>query len=83
LHGFSKLTDRTAPDQLRRIASQVQTLAAIGAALRLRQQSKEADPAVQTRLAAVMEAAIPHGLDGLDAQQVSDALVPGCISQRM
>jgi precorrin-6B methylase 2 len=60
--------------ELRRIASQVQALAAIGAALRLRQQSKEADPAVQTRLAAVMEAAIPHGLDGLDAQQVSDAL---------
>src|SRR5712691_2436376 len=60
--------------ELQRIAGHVQTFAAIGAALRLHQAKKEADPAVQARLLAAVEAALPGGIDGLDARQVSDAL---------
>jgi precorrin-6B methylase 2 len=60
--------------ELRRIAADVQTFAAIGAALRLQQAKKQTDPAVQARLLAAVEAALPGGLDRLDAQQVSDSL---------
>src|SRR6516162_8167489 len=61
--------------ELRRIAGPVQAFAAIGAALRLHQAKKPADPAVQARLLAAVEAVLPGGLDRLDAPQVSDALV--------
>jgi len=60
--------------ELGRIAGHVQTFAAIGAALRLHQAKRQADPDVQARLLAAVEAALPGGLDKLDAQQVSDAL---------
>jgi methylase of polypeptide subunit release factors len=60
--------------ELRRIGGHAQMFAAIGAALRLHQAKKQADPAVQARLLAAVEAALPGGLDGLDAHHVSDAL---------
>ena len=60
--------------ELRRIAGHVQAFAAIGAAVRLYQVKQQAHPAVQARLIAAVEAVLPGGLDGLDAQQVSDAL---------
>jgi hypothetical protein len=40
----------------------------------LYQVKQQAHPAVQARLIAAVEAVLPGGLDGLDAQQVSDAL---------
>jgi hypothetical protein len=61
--------------ELRRIGGSVQAFAAIAAALRLHQAKKQADPAVQARLLAAVDAVLPGGLAGLDAQQVSDALV--------
>jgi SAM-dependent methyltransferase len=64
----------TFQSELRRIAAHVQTFAAIGAALRLRQSGEQTDPEIRTRLLAVVEAALPGALDGLDAQQISDAL---------
>jgi precorrin-6B methylase 2 len=60
--------------ELRRIAGHVQTFAAIGAALRLHQAKQQADPAVQARLLAAVEAVLPGALDGLNPQQISDAL---------
>ena len=60
--------------ELRRIAGHVQAFAAIGAAARLSQVKQQAHPAVEARLIAAVEAILPGGLDGLDAQQVSDAL---------
>src|SRR5260370_42131843 len=60
--------------ELGRMAGHVQAFGAIGAALRLHQAKKQAGPDVQARLLAVVEAALPGGLDRLDAQQVSDAL---------
>ena len=60
--------------ELRRIANHVQAFAAIGAAARLSQVKQQAHPAVEARLIAAVEAILPGGLDGLDAQQVSDAL---------
>lgn len=60
--------------ELRRIATDVQTFAAIGAALRLRQAKKQIDPEIHARLLAVVEAALPGALDGLEPQQVSDSL---------
>jgi hypothetical protein len=61
--------------ELRRIGGSVQAFAAIAAALRLHQAKKQADPAVQARLLAAVDAVLPGGLAGLDAKQVSDALV--------
>jgi precorrin-6B methylase 2 len=49
-------------------------LAAIGAALRLRQGEIEAHPDVGARLADVIAALLPDGLDGLDQEQISAAL---------
>ena len=60
--------------ELRRIAGHVQAFAAIGAAARLSQVKQHAHPVVEARLIAAVEAVLPGGLDGLDAQQVSDAL---------
>jgi precorrin-6B methylase 2 len=60
--------------ELRQIAARVQTFAAIGAALRLRQAEKQIDPEIQARLLAVVEAVLPGALNGLDARQVSDSL---------
>ena len=60
--------------ELRRISGHVQAFAAIGAAARLSQVKQQAHPAVEARLIAAVEAILPGGLDGLDAQQVSDAL---------
>src|SRR5208282_3981114 len=69
LHGFSNLQA-----ELRRIAGHVQTFAAVGAALRLHQAKQQADPAVQAQLLAAVEAVLPGVLDGLNPQQISDAL---------
>src|SRR5271165_1902048 len=60
--------------ELRRIAGHVQTFAAVGAALRLHQAKQQADPAVQAQLLAAVEAVLPGALDGLNPQQISDAL---------
>jgi precorrin-6B methylase 2 len=60
--------------ELRRLGGAAHALAAIGAALRLYQTKQEADPAVQARLFAAVEAVLPGVLDGLDPGQVSDAL---------
>jgi hypothetical protein len=60
--------------ELRRIGGSVQAFAAIGAALRLHQANQQVDAAVQARLLAVVEAVLPGALDGLNPQQVSDAL---------
>jgi hypothetical protein len=60
--------------ELRRIGGTVQAFAAIGAALRLRQAKPQADPAIQARLLAAVEAVLPGALNGLNPQQVSEAL---------
>ncbi len=60
--------------ELRRIASHVQAFAVIGPALRLHETKKQADPDVEARLLAAVEAALPGELDGLDAKQVSRTL---------
>ena len=60
--------------ELRRLGETVHALAAIGAALRLRQAREAGHPAVQPRLDAVVDALIPGTLDSLDEQQVSTAL---------
>ena len=64
--------------ELRRVAGTVQAFAAVGAALRLqhagRQAGRQADPAVQARLVAAVEAVLPGALNGLNPQQVSEAL---------
>jgi len=60
--------------ELRRIAGHVQTFAAVGAALRLHQAKQQADPAVQAQLLGAVEAVLPGALDGLNPQQISDAL---------
>ena len=52
----------------------VHAFGAIGAALRLYQAKQQADPAVQARLLAAVEAVLPGALDGLNSQQISDAL---------
>lgn len=65
---------QTLQAELRRLGGAVQALAAIGAALRLRQANEQGHPAVQTRLLAAVEALLPGTLDGLDQQQVSAAL---------
>jgi SAM-dependent methyltransferase len=60
--------------ELRRIGGAVHAFAAIGAALRLYQAKQQADPALQARLLAAVEAVLPGALDGLNSQQISDAL---------
>ncbi len=60
--------------ELRRIGGTVQAFAAIGAALRLHQGKLQADPAIQARLLAAVEAVLPGALNGLNPQQVSEAL---------
>ena len=60
--------------ELRRIGGTVHAFAAIGAALRLRQAKQLADPAVEARLLAAVEAVLPGALDGLNPEQVSAAL---------
>ena len=60
--------------ELRRIGEIVQLFAAIGAALRLHQSQKQADPAIQSPLLAAFEAVLPGALNGLNPQQVSEAL---------
>jgi precorrin-6B methylase 2 len=60
--------------ELRRLGGQVQALAVIGAMLRLHQTKQQAHPAVQARLLAALQAALPGGLDGLDERQIADAL---------
>jgi len=60
--------------ELRRIGGTVQVFAAIGAALRLHQSQQQADPAIQSRLLAAVEAVLPGALNGLNPQQVSEAL---------
>src|SRR6516164_5243172 len=60
--------------ELRRIGGTVHAFAAIGAALRLHQSQQQADPAVQARLLAAVEAVLPGALNGLNPQQVSEAL---------
>jgi SAM-dependent methyltransferase len=60
--------------ELRRIGGMVHALAAIGAVLRLHQAKQQADPAIQARLLAAVEAVLPGALNGLNPQQVSEAL---------
>jgi precorrin-6B methylase 2 len=60
--------------ELRRIGSQAQALAVIGAVLRLRRTKQQAHPAVQAELLAALQAVLPGGLDDLDERQISDAL---------
>ena len=60
--------------ELRRIGATVHAFAAIGAALRLHQAKQQADPAIQSRLLAAVEAVLPGALNGLNPQQVSEAL---------
>ena len=60
--------------ELRRIGGTVQVFAAIGAALRLHQAKQQVDPTIQARLLAAVEAVLPGALNGLNPQQVSEAL---------
>jgi len=60
--------------EIRRLAATTQALAAIGAALRLRQDGEQADAAVQLRLDAFVQATVPDTLCNLDKQQVAMAL---------
>jgi precorrin-6B methylase 2 len=60
--------------ELRRMGDVARGLAAIGAVLRLRQGKIDADPDVEARLADVIAALLPEGLDGLDRAQISAAL---------
>src|ERR1700730_15881883 len=60
--------------ELRRMGDVTRGLAAIGAALRLRQGKIEAHPDVEARLADVIAALLPDGLDWLDQDQISAAL---------
>jgi precorrin-6B methylase 2 len=60
--------------ELRRMGDVARGLAAIGAALRLRQGKIEAHPDVDARLADVIAALLPDGLDWLDQDQISAAL---------
>src|SRR5258706_15782251 len=60
--------------ELRRMGDVVRGLAAIGAALQLRQGKIEAHPDVEARLADVIAALLPEGLDGLDQDEISAAL---------
>jgi SAM-dependent methyltransferase len=60
--------------ELRRMGDVARGLAAIGAALRLRQEKIEAHPEVDARLADVIAAILPDGLDWLDQNQISAAL---------
>jgi precorrin-6B methylase 2 len=60
--------------ELRRIGGQVQALAVIGAMLRLHQTKQQAHPVVQAQLLAALQAVLPGGLEGLDEQQIADAL---------
>src|SRR3984893_19208479 len=60
--------------ELRRIGGTLQGLPAIGGALRLHQAKQQADPAIQARLLAAVEAVLPRALSGLTPQQVSEAL---------
>ena len=53
-------------DEIRRLGGAVQTLAAIGAALRLGQADDQAHPAVEPRLRAVLEAVLGGTPDRLD-----------------
>ena len=68
------MDSQTFQAELRRIAGAVHSFAAIGAALRLYQAKQQADPAVEARLLAAVEAVLPDALDGLNPQQISDAL---------
>ena len=65
---------QTFQTELRRIAVHVQSFAAIGAALRLRQAETQINPEIQARLLAVVEAVLPGALDRLETKQVSDLL---------
>jgi precorrin-6B methylase 2 len=60
--------------ELRRMGEVARGLAAIGAALRLRQRKIEAHPDVEARLTDVIAALLPDGLDWLDQDQISAAL---------
>jgi len=64
----------TVQAELRRIGGAGHAFAAIGAALRLHQAKQQADPAIQARLLAAVEAVLPGALNGLNPQQVSEAL---------
>jgi len=65
---------QTLQAEVLRLGGSVQALAAIGAALRLRQANEQSHPAVQASLLGAVDALLPGGLDGLDQQQVSAAL---------
>lgn len=76
--------------ELRRLGGAAHALAAIGAALRLYQTKQEADPAVQARLFAAVEAVLPaHSTGSIGAgfrcfgvcdlsDRGSDGSVPQC-----
>jgi SAM-dependent methyltransferase len=59
--------------ELQRMADITRGLAAIGAALRLRQAKTKAHPDVEGRLSEVIEALIPDAFAGLDEAQVATA----------
>ena len=60
--------------ELRRLGGAVEALAAIGAALRLRETGKDGHPAVQARLLEAVDALLPDTLRELDRQQISATL---------
>jgi hypothetical protein len=60
--------------ELRRMGDATRGLAALGAALRLRQGNVTAHPDVDARLADAVAALLPGGLDGLDRDQTAAAL---------
>jgi precorrin-6B methylase 2 len=60
--------------EVRRMGDVARGLAAIGAALRLRQRKIEAHPDVDARLADVIAALLPDGLDWLHQDEISAAL---------
>jgi hypothetical protein len=57
--------------ELRQIGSTVHALAAIGAALRLYQANQQADPAIQARLLAAVEAVLRGAPNGLTRSKFS------------
>jgi hypothetical protein len=59
--------------EVRRMGDVARGLAAIGAALRLRQRKIEAHPNVDARLADVIAALLPDGLDWLHQDEISAA----------
>ncbi|MHC2109318.1 SAM-dependent methyltransferase [Methylobacterium sp. CM6246] len=68
------MTFQTLERKLRQMGDEARSLAAIGAALRLRQEAPDVHPEVARRLLDVVAAVVPGGLDDLDQAQIFASL---------